>query len=151
MRRSAVVGGVWPFVQLVCGRRCSGPVSCGLARPYRWRVDGIGRLHHISGICRYGRDGIEIDNRLVQQWKWHGRLRVFGPSGRLPLQRWLLQQCRVQRLLVEFFAQWRQCLAPALERQRSSHQPEQLRIREAASRSGVSGMPIERSEGGLTL
>ena len=84
VRRSAVAGGVWPFVQLVCGRRCSGPVSCGLACPYRWRVDGIGRLHHISGICRYGRDGIEIDNRLVQQWQRHGRLWVFGPSGRPP-------------------------------------------------------------------
>ena len=33
----------------------------------------------------------------------------------------------------------------------SRHQPERRTIRDSASRSGVLGMPIERSEGGLTL
>jgi hypothetical protein len=51
---------------------------------------------------------------------------VFGPSGRQPQQQqWQLQQCREQRQLVEFFAQWRQCLEPELEQQQSRHQPEQ--------------------------
>ena len=56
----------------------------------------------------------------------HGRLWVFGPSGRLPLRhRWRLQRCRVLQPLLEFFAQWRQCLVPVLVQPQSRHQPEQ--------------------------
>ena len=71
------------------------------------------------------------------------------PGGRRT-QRWLLLQCRGQRLLVEFFAQWRLCLVPVLV----NSSPDIYRttaIRGTAFRSGVLGMPIERSEGGLTL
>ena len=81
----------------------------------------------------------------------HGRLWVFGPSGRLPRTAAMAtSQCRELRRLVEFFAQWRQCLVPVLGRRRSRHLPGHYSPR-AASRSGVLGMPIERSEGGLTL
>ena len=72
------------------------------------------------------------------------------PGGYRSYDRWLLLRCRVLRLLVEFFAQWRQCLVPVLGQLRSRHRPE-LRHPRSASRSGVLGMPIERSEGGLIL
>ena len=44
-------------IRVVCVR--------GLACPHRRRVDGIGGLHHIPGIFRNGRNGVEIDLGMV--------------------------------------------------------------------------------------
>ena len=49
---SAVIGGVWPLVQLVCGGRCAGPVSERMACADRWRVDGFGELHQFTRLQR---------------------------------------------------------------------------------------------------
>ena len=65
--------------------------------------------------------------------------------------RWLLLQCRGLRQLVEFFAQWRQCLVSSLDQRQSRHPPVPRRSSVRLLQSGVLGMPIERSEGGLTL
>ena len=103
--------------------------------PTDWEWRETGRLHHISGICRDGRDGIEIDNRLGQQWQRHGRLWVFGPSGRPPRlrpHRWQLRPSRRGRLLVEFVPGWRRSLGPVVEvlhyRRLPEHQQSRIRI-----------------------
>ena len=53
----------------------------------------------------------------------------FGFSalpGGSALRQMATSRCRVLRPLVEFFAQWRQCLVPVLVQHSSRHQPEQL-------------------------
>ena len=52
----------------------------------------------------------------LELWRQrHGRLWVFGPSGRLPLyDNGYFAHAGARRLLVEFFAQWRRCLVPVL-------------------------------------
>ena len=80
----------------------------------------------------------------------HGRLWVFGPSGRLPLRHdgdFTMPGATATGGVLRPVAA---CLVPVLV-QLSPDINRSTTVHVTASRSGVLGMPIERSEGGLTL
>ena len=127
-----------------------GPVSERMACPNRWRVDGLENYIERSKASAERRERLEVDVRLEYGGNGTDDFGFSALPGGYRDDTWLLLLCREQRLLVEFFAQWRRCLVPELVRQH----PDIYRtttIHGSASRSGVLGMPIERSEGGLTL
>ena len=124
--------------------------------PSGWHVPTDGEWtdleNYITSQGFSGTEGTALKSHVwVDQWrKRHRRLWVFGPSGRLPHTAMALLQCRVSGYWWSSSPSggnaWYRYLynySPGIYRSDAIHV--------TAFRSGVSGMPIERSEGGLTL
>ena len=100
-----------------------GAVPKWLACSYGWRVDGIGGLHHSQGFN--GTEGTAL--KSTSGWSSGGNgTDDFGFSalpGGYRYARMATSTLPGLRLLVEFFAQWRQCLVPDLDTT-IQHRPE---------------------------
>ena len=139
-----------PAVQLVCCDECCGAVPNGMACAYGWRVDGFGDYFSANGYS--GTEGTAL--KSTSGWSSGGNgTDDFGFSalpGGFRTLRVATSSLPGTSATGGVLRPVAAMLGPVLVQRRSSHRPDYLNPR-SASRSGVLGMPIERSEGGLIL